>query len=113
MFGKKHDTATTDEMPTPQPITAGCGRVATEAEIDALLSQFHNKPVSREEKAFIFGFMTGLQFLVVPADCETYGMSAADYEENAFKWFLHDNMQDEVRQVISILSGFVGDDNGE
>lgn len=111
MFGKKADTATTDEMPST--FTAGCGRIATDDEIEKLYDSFAGKPITRDKKAFILGFLNGLQFSSVPSDAEMFGRDAHDFVENAFGWFVDDMMKDELRMVNSIINGILGDDDGE
>lgn len=111
MFGKKYDTATTDEITSE--LTAGCGRAATDDELNNLAERFSCKPITLDEDAFISGYLAGLQFGSVPSDKETFGFDAFDYEENAFRWFVHDKMKDELRKVNTILSTILGDDDGE
>lgn len=111
MFGKKSDTATIDEMPST--FTAGCGRIATDDEIEKLYDSFFGKPITRDKKAFILGFLNGLQFSSVPSDAEMFGSDAHDFVENAFGWFVDDMMKDELRMVSSIINGILGDDDGE
>lgn len=111
MFGKKYDTATTDEMPAA--LTAGCGRIATVEEVEHLAERFNGKPVTDSEEAHISGFLAGMQFLNAPADSEVYGMDALDFEENAYGWFVQESAKADVRMVIDILEGFLGDDDGE
>lgn len=113
MFGKKYNTATTDEMPTTQPLTAGCGRVVTVEELLAIADQFNEKRTTHEEDVYIAGFISGLQFGGVPSDKEVYGMDVTSFEENAYAWFAHDMMKDEMRMVIDILQGIIGDDDAE
>lgn len=111
MFGKKYDTATTDEMPSS--FTAGCGRIATDEEIEMLYKRFSEKPITSNNKAFIIGFLNGLQFSSVPSDAETFGFDAYDFVNNAFGWFLDDLMKDELRAVSDIINKIIGDDDDE
>lgn len=111
MFGKKYDTATTDEMPSS--FTAGCGRVATLDELFALADQFSEKDVTPEEDEYISGFMSGLQFGGVPSDKETYGMDVLAFEANAYAWFVQDRMKCELRMVSEIINKIIGDDDDE
>lgn len=113
MFGKKYDTATTDEMPVPKPLTAGCGRVASVEEVKALAERFGEKPVNTVEDAYISGFLCGMQFFNASADSEVYGMDALGFENNAFAWYIKERMKDELRKVGKIISGIVGDDDDE
>ena len=113
MFGKKYDTVTTDEMPTTQPLTAGCGRVATVEELLAIADQFSEKRITHDENMYIAGFISGLRFGGVPADKEVYGMDVTTFEENAYAWFVHDMTKNEISMIIDILQGIVGDDDAE
>lgn len=112
MFGKKYDTATTDEMPSA--ITAGCGVVLDDAQVEKIIEEHFSDGMSTFEYYFFQGFIGGLSFAGVPKDKETFGMNPREYANNFLALSVSHECEATLRECAeSILASLDGDGDDE
>ena len=65
-------------------ITAGCGSITDEQVDEAAHEIFDGGDFGEHEETFYMGFLTGLQFIAMPEDADTYGCDVAEFAQNAY-----------------------------